>query len=222
MAAIGLRDGAYTATLTCPFEFTQTVLVPTLTYISPDVTGYYDSTVTTYTGTNFDATSVISRGAIGEIPTTFVNSTTLTTAPVPANATVAMFEIRVRNGTAPANYKFSNNMQASIIMNPGLNMLDITTAPISGGPVTVELLGTNFGMEPTAMLAGTQTVVPTVKRSGGWLDVTMTPPATPGTVTLDVRLGHSHADLPAGHDNIRPSALNTMYPGLTTLDFIWS
>jgi hypothetical protein len=165
---------------------------------------------------------VISRGAIGEIPTTFVNSTTLTTAPVPANATVAMFEIRVRNGTDISNFKFSNNMQASIIMNPGLNMFNITTAPISGGPITVELLGTNFGMEPTAMLAGTQTALPTVKRSGGWLDVTMTPPGAPGTVTVDVRLGHAHADLPDGHDNIRPSALNTMYPGLTTLDFIWT
>jgi len=227
-AIIGVRNTVtgVASTVNCPFDFLQTVLVPTLTNIDPDMVGRYDAGKTiTYTGTNFDANSVILRGAIGQIPTLFINSTTLETTTDPATATVAMFEMRVRNGVQPGGpYELSNNMQATCTWNPGLNMLVPNTAPISGGPITVQVLGTNFTTNPTVMDVATDTPLPTLPQSGGWIDVTLTPPAAPGVQELTVRLGHQHTGTPIGdyHDNIRPSALNTQYPGPLTLPFTWT
>jgi len=218
MHTIGVTDGGVIGATSCPFEILTALLTPTLTYISPDLVGRYDGGKTiTYTGTNFDTSSVVIRGAHGAIPTTFVNATTLTTTTDPVIATVAMFEMRVRNGLPGGPFTLSNNLQATCTWNPGMNMLTPATAPIAGGPVTVQVLGTNFGYGATVMVDNVP--VPTVQQSGGWLDATLTPPAAPGTVQVDVRLGHDH---PEGHDNVRPSALNTQYPGPITLPFTWT
>jgi hypothetical protein len=210
IAAIGLRDGAYTATLTCPFEFTQTVLVPTLTNIWPDVVGLSDVGKTvTYTGTNFDATSVVLRGGI-VLPTTFVNATTLTTVTTAATATTGLFEMRVRNGPAGFYEVSTPSLQAQCVANPGLGQLvPPSVAAGTPGPFEVQLLGTNFTNISEILIDNVATPLRYV--GGGNVKFDVNPAAyAPGTtVQILIHLGHQH---PQGHDDVRPAVAPLTLP----------
>jgi hypothetical protein len=202
-ALIGARNTTtgYVSTVNCPFDFTQSVLVPTISYIWPDMIGRSNpGELVTITGTNFNATdSVVMRG-VQPLPTTFVNDTTLTITSTDVTATTGSFDVRVRNGPAGAYELSPMFYEASCALNPTNNMLIPNTVAAGSAPLEIKFLGNNLGN--TAEILVDDVPVPTRWVSGGDVRFDVDPSAmTPGTVLqVCVRLGHDH---PEGHDDVR-------------------
>jgi len=206
---VGAQEGAVVATATCPFDFLQSVLVPTISYIWPDMIGRSNpGELVTITGTNFDATSVVMRG-VQPLPTTFVNATTLTITSTDVTATTGSFDVRVRNGPAGAYELSPMFYEASCALNPTNNMLIPNTVAAGSAPLEIKFLGNNLGN--TAEILVDNAPVPTRWVSGGDVRFDVDPSAmTAGTVLqVCVRLGHDH---PEGHDDVRAAVAPATLP----------
>jgi len=206
---VGAQEGAVVATATCPFNFTQAVLVPTITDVWPDMIGRSNPGVlVTITGTNFDATSTVMRG-VQALPTTFVSATELTILSNAVTATTGSFDVRVRNGTSGAYQLSPTFVQASCALNPTCNLLVPNTAPAGSAQLEVKFLGNNLGNTAEVLVDGLP--VPSTWVSGGDVRFDVDPSTlTAGTVLqVSVRLGHDHTQ---GHDNVLPAVAPLSLP----------
>ena len=190
-AQVTARDGANTATTTCPFTFTQTVIVPTVTGVTPDMVGSDDPTPRTVTvnGTLFDASSVIWIG-LTAMPTNFVSATQLT-MDVDQSITNGSYTLRVQNGGTSAGMS-TTSAKFEAVGNPTLNMLVPDTAAAGSAMLEVKLLGTNFGSTSAVLVDGV--AVPTTRVTNSDLRFDVTPTAAAGSIEVSVRLGNDPTD----------------------------
>ena len=190
-AQVTARDGAATAVAVCDFTFTQTVVVPTVTGVVPDMVGSDDPTPRTVTvnGTLFDASSVIWIG-LTAMPTNFVSATQLT-MDVDQSITNGSYTLRVQNGGTSAGMS-TTSTKFEAVGNPTLNMLVPDTAAAGSAMLEVKLLGTNFGSTSAVLVDGV--AVPTTRVTNSDLRFDVTPAAAAGSVEVSVRLGNDPTD----------------------------
>jgi hypothetical protein len=180
--------------------------VPTISLVNPD-TGPHAGSLVTITGTNFSTVAgqtTVTFGAIGTVPATATNSTTLT-CNAPASGTTGTLVVNVTvnapggsSGTLPYTYRDA----------PTFTSINFITGPSQGGQA-VTITGNNFVAGQTSVTFGGTAATGVNVTSPTTLDC-ITPGHDAGAVQIAITS-------PAGTGTSSPTAYTYVGPRILTV-----
>jgi hypothetical protein len=159
-------------------QFTYSLLVPTVTSVSPNTGATVGGTSVTVTGTNFIGTTAVKFGTTAATSFT-VNSATSITATSPAGTGTVDLTVTTPGGTSAT---VAADHFTFVLLAPTVTSVSPNTGPASGG-TSVTITGANF-TGATAVKFGTTAATSFAVNSA--TSITATSPAGTGTVDVTV------------------------------------